>query len=134
MNRHTSLAMATDLEAFCPTRPEVEEVSALLASLDFRLMFSMPAQPGRDTLPPLPAQYHYRHPTGTEAIYLAGRDSPLHTGVLSLPPHESRFWLSRGGGEADVFQLVCTRLAVRWRLQWQEGACGRDGDDTQEVA
>jgi hypothetical protein len=71
-------------------------------------------------------------------IYLAGSDSPLHTGEVSLPPHASRFWLSRGGGDADTFRLVRSRLAVRWRFQWQEAGNGRNDNkevgDAQEVA
>ena len=138
MNQRQNRATTTDLEAFCPTCPEVEEVSTLLTSLGFRLMFSMPAQPERDTLPTLPAQYHYRHPSGTEAVFLAGRDSPLHTGALSLPPHASRFWLSSGGGDADAFRLARSRLALCWNLQWQkadqESDDGEEGNDVQEVA
>lgn len=141
MSQHTTSAAAstaTDLEAFCPTCPEVEDVTALLAPLGFRQVFSMPAQRGQDNLPPLPAQYHYRDRHGTEVIYLAGSDSPLHTGEVSLPSHASRFWLSRGGGEADAFRLVRSRLAVRWRFQWQEVGNGRNDNkevgDAQEVA
>lgn len=109
-------------------------MTAVLASLDFRLVFSMPCQGSQDTLPPLPAQYHYRDRQGTEVIYLAGRDSPLLTGELSLPPHESRFWLSRGGSDSDTFRLVRARLAGRWHFQWKKAARGYDGDDAQEVA
>jgi hypothetical protein len=141
MNQHTTsdrTSMARELEAFCPTCPSAEEVTAQLEQLGFRLVFSMPAQPSHDSLPPLPAQYHYRHASGAEAIYLAGQDSPLHTGALSLPFHESRFWLSRGGSHAEAFQLTLSTLTVRWRFQWQEAheACDHrdETNDAQEVA
>jgi len=141
MSQHTpppATSQATDLEAFCLTCPSVEDVTALLAPLNFRLVFSMAAQCGQDILPPLPAQYHYRDQYGTEVIYLAGSDSPLHTGELSLPPHASRFWLSRGGSDADTFWLMRSHLAMHWRFQWQEVGYRRDedngGDDIQEVA
>src|SRR5689334_14223144 len=121
MSQPTTTAVvsaATELEAFCPNCPPVEEVSAQLAQLGYRLVFSLPAQRAQDSLPPLPAQYHYRHASGAEAIFLAGQDHPLHTGALSLPCHESRFWLSCGGSEAAAFQLTASRLSVRWRFQW----------------
>ena len=133
----TAESSTTELEAFCPTCPEVKEVSAQLAQLGYRLVFSLPAQRAQDTLPPLPAQYHYRHASGAEAIFLAGQDSPLHTGVLSLPSHESRFWLSRGGSEAAAFQRTASQLSLRWRLQWHavpEAGDDDDADNAEEVA
>lgn len=127
MNQHTTsdrTSMARELEAFCPTCPSAEEVTAQLEQLGFRLVFSMPAQPSHDSLPPLPAQYHYRHASGA--------------GALSLPFHESRFWLSRGGSHAEAFQLTLSTLTVRWRFQWQEAheACDHrdETNDAQEVA
>ena len=140
MNQHATpigTGIVTELEAFCLSCPPAEEVTGQLEQLGYRLVFSMPAQPGRDGLPPLPAQYHYRHPSGAEVIYLAGQDNPFHTGALSLPVHESRFWLSRGGGNAEPFQLALSTLALRWGFQWQEGHEACNGDETnneQEVA
>ena len=137
MNQDTTSSVTTtvtELEAFCPVCPSVEEVSGLLAELGYRLVFQLSAQPERDHLPPLPAQYHYRHVSGAEAIFLAGQDSPLHTGVLSLPAHASRFWLSRGG-EAAAFQLAHTTLALRWHFHWQEVRDEEDEvDEDEEVA
>ena len=121
-------SIQTDLEAFCPTCPPVEEVTARLAQFGFRLVFSLPAQRSQGSLPELPAQYHYRDGQGSEVIYLAGRDSPLHTGELSLPFHESRFWLSRGASGAAAFELIRLGLARHWRLQWQQGEESRAGD------
>ena len=140
MNQHTRSAVArsaTELEAFCPSCPPVEDVTGQLEELGYQLVFSMPAQRGHSNLPPLPAQYHYRHTSGAEAIYLAGQDNPFHTGALSLPAHESRFWLSRGGGNAQASQLTLSTLALRWGLQWQERREAGNGDEThneQEVA
>ena len=132
-----AVSAATELEAFCPTCPEVKEVSGQLAQLGYRLVFSLPEQRAHDSLPPLPAQYHYCHASGAEAIFLSGQDSPLHTGALSLPFHESRFWLSRGGSEAEAFQLTASRLAVCWHFPWhevREVSNDDDADETQEVA
>ena len=138
MNQHTTpigTARATELEAFCPTRPPAEEVTGQLEQLGYQLVFSMPAQRGHGDLPPLPAQYHYRHPSGAEAIYLEGRDSPSYTDKIYLPPHESRFWLSRGGSDAEAFQLAQSTLALCWGFQWQEARDDNEGaDTTAEVA
>ena len=106
-----------------------------LEQLGYRLVFQLSAQPERDHLPELPAQYHYRHASGAEAIFLAGRDSPLHSGVLSLPCHASRFWLSRGGRDDGAFQLTMATLACRWRFQWQEvHEDVEEADEAEEVA
>ena len=138
MNQHTTSAAtrsATELEAFCPSCPPVEDVTGQLEQLGYQLVFSMPAQRGHGNLPPLPAQYHYRHASGAEAIYLAGRDSPIHTDKICLPSHESRYWLSRGGSEAEAFQLALSTLALRWRFQWQEVRNdNEEADTTEEVA
>jgi hypothetical protein len=109
-------------------------VSEQLEQLGYRLVFMLPSQPARDSLPELPAQYHYRHASGAEVIFLAGRDSPLHTGVLGLPCHESRFWLSRGGSDADAFQSTLSTLALRWHFQWQDVHDDEEVDDREEVA
>lgn len=132
----TATTPATELEAFCPICPPVEEVSAQLIELGYRLVFELPAQHAQDNLPGLPAQYHYRHDSGAEAIFLAGQDHPLHTGVLSLPCHESRFWLSRGGSEVASFHRTASTLSVRWCFQWHEvrEADDDEADDAEEVA
>ena len=136
-NRHRKLRKGT-ASFFFPACPPVEEVSAKLAQLGYRLVFELAAQRAQDSLPELPAQYHYRHASGAEVIFLAGQESPLHTGVLSLPFHESRFWLSRGGNNLDAFQLTASVLAACWRLQWHEVREVRetsdDADDAEEVA
>ena len=132
MNQDTLPTTATELEAFCPVCPPVEEVTGQLEQLGYRLVFSLPAQPQHDHLPELPAQYHYRHASGAEAIFLAGRDSPLHTGVFSLPSHASRFWLSRAGRDEDVFRLTLSTLAVRLHLQWQEVCEDEEAADARE--
>ena len=110
--------MLTELEAFCATCPAPEEVTMLLVKLGFHLEFQMDEQ--RDhpyELPPLPAQYHYKDASGTEVIYLAGRDYPLNEDGYSLPPHASRFWLYMGAN-AQAYQLAASTLALQWQLAW----------------
>ena len=109
---------ATELEAFCATCPPAEDVTELLAKLGFHLDFQMDEQ--RDhpyELPPLAAQYHYKDTSGTEVIYLAGRDFPMNEDGCTLPPHASRFWLY-AGADAQAFQLAACTLALQWRLAW----------------
>ena len=110
---------ATEREAFCSTCPPVADITTLLATLGFRLEFQLDAQRSHTSpLPPLPAQYHYKDASsGTEVIYLAGRDLALDG--KPLPPHASRFWLY-AGAEAEAFTLVLTTLAQRYRLVWRE--------------
>ena len=104
--------------AFCPTCPPAEEVTALLATLGFRLEFQLDAQRSHTSpLPPLPAQYHYKDASsGTEVIYLAGRDLALDG--QPLPRHASRFWLY-AGADTEAFMLAMSTLASRYRLAWR---------------
>ena len=110
---------ATEREAFCATCPPSQEVTALLASLGFQLDFQLDAQRSHTSpLPPLPAQYHYKDASsGTEVIYLAGRDLALDG--QPLPRHASRFWLY-AGADSEVFTRVLTTLAQRYQLTWRE--------------
>ena len=122
MSRHkdefSSCQHPADLEGFCPTRPTPGEVTAALHTLGCELVFQMDAcaSPPSSDIPALPAQYHYSDRSGTEVIYLAGRDRDLDGGCL--PTHASRFWLFPG---ADVvaYQRIASYLAVRWRLFWR---------------
>ena len=106
----------TECEAFCPTCPPAEEVTALLATLGFRLDFQLDAQ-HTFQLAPLPAQYHYKDASGTEVIYLAGHDIALDR--EQFPPHASRFWLYRGA-DTETFTRVISTLALHYRLAWCE--------------
>jgi hypothetical protein len=126
---------AHDLEAFCATCPSQEEVGTILRKLGFRLVFHMEAQcDHRYQLPPLPAQYHYRHESGAEALYLAGRDTPMHEGGSAFPPHASRFWLTCGADEG-IIRMAMSTLALNFQFTWQEAhEKGKNGDDEQEVA
>src|SRR5258706_16403175 len=110
-------AHPTEREAFCATCPPAADVTALLATLGFRLDFQMDAQRSHDShLPPLPAQYHYKDASsGTEVIYLAGRDMALDG--KPLPPHASRFWLY-AGADTETFTLALSTLALHYRLAW----------------
>jgi hypothetical protein len=109
----------TEREAFCAICPSAADVTALLATLGFRLDFQMDAQRSHTShLPLLPAQYHYRDASsGTEVIYLAGRDMALDG--KTFPPHASRFWLY-AGADTEAFTLVLTTLAQHYRLVWRD--------------
>lgn len=145
MNESPGVPVACpDLKAFCAARPTPEEVGARLAKLGFHLVFQMREQ--RDhhlLLPPLPAQYHYRDEVGTEVIYLAGCDVPMHeNGGSAFPPHKSRFWLSCGA-KREPFQIARATLALSWGFTWQTVGETEEDDDsdddelitlTQEVA
>jgi hypothetical protein len=110
--------LTTEREAFCVTCPPTAEVTALLATLDFQLDFQLDAQHTHTShLPPLPAQYHYKDASGTELIYLAGRDTVLDG--QPLLPHASRFWLY-AGADSEAFTRVLTTLAQRYQLTWRE--------------
>jgi hypothetical protein len=126
---------AHELEAFCSTCPSREEVGTILEKLGFRLVFHMEAQcDHRYQLPPLPAQYHYRHESGAEAMYLAGRDTPMHEGESSFPPHASRFWLTCGA-DKGIVRMAMSTLALNFQFTWQAMHVGlENGDDEQEVA
>ena len=118
MPRTTKRQPATELEAFCASCPPAEDVTTLLAKLGFHLDFQMDEQ--RDhpyELPPLAAQYHCKDTSGTEVIYLAGRDFPMNEDGDTLPPHASRFWLY-AGADVQAFQLAACTLALQWRLAW----------------
>ncbi len=127
--------MLTELEAFCATCPVPEDVTTLLAKLGFALHFQMGAQHDHTyELPPLPAQFHYKDASGTEAIYLAGRDFPMNEGATfrTFPLHASRFWLSCGASQ-EAFELTASTLALRWVLAWQEAQDAQEDDDAQDA-
>jgi hypothetical protein len=120
MKPATHQSTTDEREAFCATCPPVADVTALLATLGFRLDFQMDAQPSHTSpLSPLPAQYHYKDACGTEVIYLAGRDMALDG--KSLPPHASRFWLY-AGADSEAFILTLSTLAGHYRLVWRDSS------------
>jgi hypothetical protein len=121
-----------ELSAFCATCPLPEDVSTVLGSLGFLLAFTMPAEEHGTYmhLPPLPAQFHYDGPCGTEVIYLAGRDTPLEGEVF--PFHASRFWLYTGA-DAQAFQLTMSTLAFRYQFTWRV-PCEDAAHEQEEVA
>jgi hypothetical protein len=120
MSRTTKPQPAPELEAFCPTCPPVEDVSALLTTLGFHLAFQMEARDDLRKLvhlPTLPAQYHYKDDAhGTEVIYLAGRDTALEGEVF--PFHASRFWLYPDAN-MQAFQLTLSTLALSYQFTWR---------------
>ena len=119
MRQHTPPSTITELYAFCATCPAPQEVTVLLNKLGFHLAFQMKEQRDHQSqLPPLPAQFHFKDASGTEAIYLAGRDSPLNEDGESLPPHASRFWLYLGA-DIQAFQCAQAMLALRYQFSWR---------------
>ena len=120
MSSNTINPTVSELHAFCATCPPPEEVVVLLGRLGFHLDFQMEEQRDhRSQLPPLPAQYHFKDPHGTEVIYLAGRDSPLNEDGESLPPHASRFWLY-AGADRQAFQWARFTLALSYQITWRD--------------
>ena len=106
-----------DLEALCATCPSAEEVTNMLQTAGFALVFHMDAVPSACVgVPPLPAQYHYCDRCGSEVIFLAGRDTDPDG--VPLPEHASRFWL-HPGADAGAAQWVAQVLAVRWSFAWR---------------
>ncbi len=126
---------SNEIEAFCSNCHSPEEVNTILEKLGFRLVFHMEAQSDHCyKLPPLPAQYHYRHESGAEAIYLAGRDTPMHEGETLFPPHASRFWLI-GGANEGIIQMTMSTLALNFQLIWRAVHDElENNNDKQEVA
>lgn len=112
-------ARLCDMEAFCSECPAPDEVTALLAPLGFHLVFSMERKKsrrcGKMTLPPLPAQYHYRDQHNTEIIVLAGQDHPEHGRVF--PPHASHWWLYPGTSPYS-YNGAMQALSTEWNIKW----------------
>ncbi len=117
-----------ELEAFCATCPSAQDVTSLLQTLGFELIFHMDidASPEYEHVPPLPAQFHFQDEHGTEVIFLAGRDVDLDG--LQLPEHASRFWLY-AGADTKFYQRTAHVLAVKWSLRWRA-----ESQVSQEVA
>src|SRR5690348_7058438 len=87
-----------ELEAFCHSCPEPQEVITFLEQLGLRLDFQMEvfAPPAYSQLAQLPAQFHFEDTSGMSIIYLAGEDGAIEDGER-LPAHKSRFWAYPGG-------------------------------------
>jgi hypothetical protein len=108
---------AHDLEAFCATCPSAEEVTSVLQTIGFALVFHMDTVSSACAeVPQLPAQYHYSDQHGNEVIYLAGPDRDPDG--VPLPEHASRFWL-HPGADAGAACWVAQVLAGKWSLTWQ---------------
>jgi len=112
-----SPARLADLHAFCASCPDHNEVKAVMASLGFSLTFHMDAKhPRYKDTPPLPAQYHFKDGSGTEVIFLAGKDSDEEGRWIT--PHASRWWIYPGRSQYN-YSMVKQELAKRWKLSWK---------------
>ena len=108
---------AHDPEAFCATCPSAEEVTSVLQTAGFALVFHMDTVSSACAeVPQLPAQYHYRDQRGNEVIYLAGLDRDPDG--VPLTKHASRFWL-HPGADAGAARRVAQVLTGKWSLAWQ---------------
>ncbi|HLG77544.1 MAG TPA: hypothetical protein VKX46_14095 [Ktedonobacteraceae bacterium] len=106
------------LEAFCPLCPPPDEVTAVLHTHGFRLTLSMePSNGPRRAVPLLPAHYHFRDETGTEVIFLAGKDTP-EDAMARFPIHASRWWVYPGANPA-VYQHLLLIASAHWPLTWK---------------
>ena len=121
---------AQELEAFCRTCPEPQEVTAYLHTMSFTLVFQMPAciPSASSAVALLPAQFHYERPDGLSIIYLAGQDHADEEEEERLPPHASRWW-AYAGADPDAFSRVTHALAITWSCTWR-----RLSQTCQEVA
>jgi hypothetical protein len=107
-----------ELEAFCHSCPEPQEVSTFLGQLGLRLDFEMEAfaPPVYSDLSELPAQFHFADASGMSLIYLAGQDSATEVGER-LPAHKSRFW-AYAGADKERFERIMRLVALRWSFTW----------------
>lgn len=107
-----------ELEAFCLSCPEPEEVITFLERLGMHLDFQMDAflPPAYSDLAQLPAQFHFEDSSGMSIIYLAGEDRAPEDGER-LPPHKSRFW-AYPGADAHIFGWITQSVAHRWSFTW----------------
>jgi hypothetical protein len=113
--KHHSL---DELEAFCLSCPEPQEVISFLKNVGLCLDFQMEAfaPPVYSSLAQLPAQLHFADDSGMSLIYLAGEDSTTEEGER-LPVHKSRFW-AYAGADAQHFEQITHLVALRWSFTW----------------
>ncbi len=111
-----------ELEAFCHSCPEPQEVITFLKSLCMHLDFQMEAfaPPMYSPLAELPAQFHFADESGLSLIYLAGEDDATQEGER-LPVHKSRFW-AYTGADAQRFERITRSVALQWSLTWQHAS------------
>jgi hypothetical protein len=107
-----------ELDAFCLSCPEPEQVIPFLKQLGLRLDFQMEAfsPPVYSPLAQLPAQFHFVDDSGMSLIYLAGEDSATEEGER-LPAHKSRFW-AYTGADAQRFEQITQLVSLRWSFTW----------------
>ena len=107
-----------ELEAFCLSCPEPQEVTMYLSQLGMRLDFQMEAfaPPVHSPLAELPAQFHFAEDSGMSLVYLAGQDSGMEEGER-LPAHNSRFW-AYAGADKERFERITHLVALQWSFTW----------------
>jgi hypothetical protein len=107
-----------ELEAFCHSCPDPQEVITFLKHMGLRLDFQMEdfAPPEYSLLAQLPAQFHFTDDSGMSLIYLAGEDSATEEGER-LPVHKSRFW-AYAGADVQRFEWISQQVALRWSFTW----------------
>jgi hypothetical protein len=107
-----------ELEAFCHSCPEPQEVKIFLKQLGLRLDFEMEAfaPPVYSELSELPAQFHFADVSGMSLIYLAGEDHTMEVGER-LPAHKSRFW-TYVGADKERFEHITHLVALQWSFTW----------------
>jgi hypothetical protein len=108
-----------ELEAFCLSCPEPQEVTTYLSQLGLRLDFQMEAfaPPVYSPLSQLPAQFHFADDSGMSLIYLAGEDNATEDGER-LPAHKSRFW-AYAGADSQRFERITHLVALQWSFTWR---------------
>ena len=107
-----------ELEAFCHSCPDPEEVKTFLQQLGLCLDFQMEAfaPPVYSELSALPAQFHFADASGMSLIYLAGEDPTMEVGER-LPEHKSRF-SAYAGADEERFERITRLVALQWSFTW----------------
>ena len=118
-----------ELEAFCLSCPDPEEVKIFLKQIDLRLDFQMEACAPSvySELSELPAQFHFADDSGMSLVYLAGEDHATEVGER-LPVHRSRFW-AYAGADKERFEQMTRLVALQWSFTWHSSE-----EAKQEVA
>jgi hypothetical protein len=107
-----------ELEAFCHSCPDPEEVKIFLKQLGLHLDFQMEAfaPPMYSEHSAVPAQFHFADDSGMSLIFLAGEDHDTEERER-LPIHKSCFWAYVGADE-QRFERITHLVALQWSFSW----------------